>query len=167
MDLKTIHNWARIAEKDPRMAYEAAAICASGASTSSIFSEPTASRFPDALREQSVPRVVAVDADRDGLGWMRRVLARRFELATFEHVVDGLVALTQSDPDVALFGDLSPLDAQSVAMRLRSVEGDAPRTRRDPGPPGRRPERERQQPLERFGWWRAATRRSCARSWSG
>ena len=119
VDLKTIHNWAdrgkirgwrtsgrhlrfrRLDVVDFLRAYEFA--------------------IPGALRE-SRPRVVAVDADRDGLGWMRRVLTRRFEVTAFEHVVDGLVALTQTDPDVALLGDVSPLDAQAVATRLRGVE---------------------------------------------
>jgi excisionase family DNA binding protein len=76
--------------------------------------------IPDVLRE-SRPRVVAVDADRDGLGWMRRVLTRRFDVTAFEHVVDGLVALVETDPDVALLGDVSPLEAQAVATRLRGV----------------------------------------------
>jgi excisionase family DNA binding protein len=77
--------------------------------------------IPNALRE-SRPHIVAVDADRDGLGWMRRTLGRRFEIIGFEHVVDGLVALAEADPDVALLGDVSPMDAQTVAARLREVE---------------------------------------------
>ena len=77
--------------------------------------------IPDAIREIR-PRVVAVDADRDGLGWMRRTLARRFEIQGFEHLVDGLVTLAETDPDVALLGDLAPMDAQAVAVRLREVE---------------------------------------------
>jgi excisionase family DNA binding protein len=77
--------------------------------------------IPAAIREIR-PRVVAVDANRDGLVWMRRALARRFEIRGFEHVVDGLVALAEADPDVALLGDVGPMDAQAVAARLREVE---------------------------------------------
>jgi excisionase family DNA binding protein len=77
--------------------------------------------IPDAMRE-SRPRIVAVDADPEGLGWMRRALARRFEVSGFEHVVDALVALAGADPDVALLGDVAPLDARAVATRLREVE---------------------------------------------
>jgi excisionase family DNA binding protein len=77
--------------------------------------------IPTAIREIR-PRVVAVDADRDGLGWMRRALARRFEITGFDHVVDGLVALAEADPDVALLGDVAPMNPQAVATRLREVE---------------------------------------------
>ncbi len=119
VDLKTIHNWA---DRGKIRGWRTSGRHLRFRRLDVVdFLRAYGFAIPDALRETR-PRVVAVDADRDGLGWMRRVLARRFELATFEHVVDGLVALTQSDPDVALFGDLSPLDAQSVAMRLRSVE---------------------------------------------
>jgi excisionase family DNA binding protein len=119
VDLKTIHNWAdrgklrgwrtsgrhlrfrRLDVVDFLRAYDFA--------------------IPDALRE-SRPRVLAVDADREGLAWMRRSLTRRFEVTAFEHLVDALLALREADPDVALFGDVWPLEAETVATRLRGLD---------------------------------------------
>jgi excisionase family DNA binding protein len=119
VDLKTIHNWADRGKirgwrtRGRHLRFRRLDVV--------DFLRAYGFPIPDALRE-SRPRVVAVDADRDGLGWVRRALTRRFEVTAFEHVVDGLVALTEADPDVALLGDVSPMDARTVASRLRGVE---------------------------------------------
>jgi excisionase family DNA binding protein len=119
VDLKTIHNWA---DRGKIRGWRTSGRHLRFRRLDVVdFLRAYGFPIPDALRD-SRPRVVAVDADRDGLGWMRRALTRRFEVTAFEHVVDGLVALTHSDPDVALLGDVSPLDATAVAARLRSVE---------------------------------------------
>ena len=119
VDLKTIHNWA---DRGKIRGWRTSGRHLRFRRLDVVdFLRAYGFSIPDALREIR-PRVVAVDADRDGLGWMRRVLARRFEVTTFEHVVDGLVALAGADPDVALLGDVSPLDAQSVATQLRGME---------------------------------------------
>lgn len=119
VDLKTIHNWADRGKirgwrtRGRHLRFRRLDVV--------DFLRAYGFPIPDALRE-SRPRVVAVDADRDGLGWVRRALTRRFEVTSFEHVVDGLVALAEADPDVALLGDVSPMDARTVASRLRGVE---------------------------------------------
>ncbi len=119
VDLKTIHNWADRGKirgwrtRGRHLRFRRLDVV--------DFLRAYGFPIPDALRE-SRPRVVAVDADRDGLGWVRRALTRRFEVTAFEHVVDGLVALAEADPDVALLGDVSPMDARTLAARLRDVE---------------------------------------------
>jgi excisionase family DNA binding protein len=119
VDLKTIHNWA---DRGKIRGWRTSGRHLRFRRLDVVdFLRAYGFAIPEVLRE-SRPRVVAVDADRDGLGWMRRVLTRRFEVTAFENVVDGLLALAQNDPDVALFGDVSPLDAQAVAARLRGVE---------------------------------------------
>ena len=119
VDLKTIHNWA---DRGKIRGWRTSGRHLRFRRLDVVdFLRAYGFPIPDALRE-SRPRIVAVDADREGLGWMRRALTRRFDVTAFEHLVDGLVGLAQSDPDVALLGDVSPLDAHTVAARLRSVE---------------------------------------------
>jgi excisionase family DNA binding protein len=119
VDLKTIHNWA---DRGKIRGWRTSGRHLRFRRLDVVdFLRTYGFSIPDALRK-SPPRVVAVDADREGLGWVRRTLTRRFEVTAFEHIVDGLVALTEADPDVALLGDVSPLDAQAVATRLRGAE---------------------------------------------
>jgi excisionase family DNA binding protein len=77
--------------------------------------------IPEALR-QARPRVVAVEADAQGLGAMQRALSRRFEVLAHEHVVTALIALPASDADVLVLGNVSPLDADTVAVGVRSLD---------------------------------------------
>jgi excisionase family DNA binding protein len=119
VDLKTIHNWA---DRGKIRGWRTSGRHLRFRRLDVVdFLRTYGFSIPNALREIR-PRVVAVDADPEGLVWMRRALARRFEVASFEHVVDGLVALVDADPDVALLGDVSPMDARAVAARLREVE---------------------------------------------
>jgi excisionase family DNA binding protein len=76
---------------------------------------------PDALRTARL-RVLLVDADPGALGAMRRSLARRFELAAFEHVVDGLLGLHAAAPEIVVLGDVTPLLATDIVARIRIVE---------------------------------------------
>jgi excisionase family DNA binding protein len=119
VDLKTIHNWA---DRGKIRGWRTSGRHLRFRRLDVVdFLRAYGFAIPEALRE-SRPRVVAVDADRDGLGWMRRALARRFEVTAFEHIVDALLALHEADPDVALLGDVFPLDGLAVAARLRTVE---------------------------------------------
>jgi excisionase family DNA binding protein len=119
VDLKTIHNWA---DRGKIRGWRTSGRHLRFRRLDVVdFLRAYGFPIPAALRE-SRPRVVAVDADREGLGWMRRTLARRFEITAFEHVVDGLLALAEADPDVALLGDVAPMDAKGVAARLCAVE---------------------------------------------
>jgi excisionase family DNA binding protein len=76
---------------------------------------------PDALRTAKL-RVLLVDADAGALAAMRRSLGRRFEVASFEHVVDGLLGLHASAPEIIVLGDVAPLSAADIVARLRVVE---------------------------------------------
>jgi excisionase family DNA binding protein len=119
VDLKTIHNWA---DRGKIRGWRTSGRHLRFRRLDVVdFLRAYGFPIPEALRE-SPPRVVAVDADRGGLAWLRRSLGRRFEVTAFEHPVDGLVAIAAADPDVALLGDVAPLDAQAVAARLRELE---------------------------------------------
>jgi excisionase family DNA binding protein len=119
VDLKTIHNWA---DRGKIRGWRTSGRHLRFRRLDVVdFLRAYGFSIPDVLRE-SRPRVVAVDADPEGLAWMRRALARRFEVTGFEHVIDGLVALAEVDPDVALLGDVSPLNARAVGSRLGEVE---------------------------------------------
>ena len=119
VDLKTIHNWAdrgkirgwRTAGRHLR--FRRADVV--------DFLRTYGFPMPSALRE-SRPRVVAIEADGAALEWIQRTLSRRFEVVGFGHVVDGLVALASLDADVAVLGEVAPLDAAAVAARLQVVE---------------------------------------------
>ncbi len=154
VDLKTIHNWADRGKirgwrtRGRHLRFRRLDVV--------DFLRAYGFPIPDALREGR-PRVVAVDADRDGLGWVRRALTRRFEVTAFEHVVDGLVALAEADPDVALLGDVSPMTQglwRRVCARSRRRTTCGSSRSAWPGQWARCPA------------WCAATRRSCAKSWS-
>jgi excisionase family DNA binding protein len=115
VDLKTIHNWAnrgkipccrtpgrhlrfrRLDVVDFLRAYRFA--------------------FPEALR-QGRPRVAMIEGDPIALAAMQRVLARRFDVAAFDQVIDGLVELAATDPDVLVLGDVSPLELGAITARL-------------------------------------------------
>jgi excisionase family DNA binding protein len=77
---------------------------------------------PEGLRQVRL-RVVAIDADAGRLAATRRALARRFDVTTAEHVVAGIAAVAQLAPDVAVVGDVRPLDATVLRDRLAAVAG--------------------------------------------
>jgi excisionase family DNA binding protein len=77
--------------------------------------------LPDSLRSVRL-HVVVVDRDAQTLAAIRRTLSRRFELVTCTHVIDALVAVATQLPDVLVAGDVSPLDAPTIAARLRESE---------------------------------------------
>jgi excisionase family DNA binding protein len=76
--------------------------------------------LPDALRSIRL-RVLVIDADLEALAAARRVLGRRFDLTAAAHVVDGLLAAASYLPDVLVAGDVSPLDAVTLARRLAAL----------------------------------------------
>jgi excisionase family DNA binding protein len=118
VDLKTIHNWA---DRGKIPAFRTTGRHLRFRRLDVVdFLRAYSFAIPDALRE-SRPHVLAVDGDPGGLAWMQRALARRFEVAAFEHVVDALVALAAIDPDVALLGNVAPLEPTAIAARLRGA----------------------------------------------
>jgi hypothetical protein len=59
-----------------------------------------------------------IDDDNAVLASARRVLSGRFEITTFDHVIQGLIALTAEDPDVLVLGDNRLLDVGVVAAHV-------------------------------------------------
>jgi PleD family two-component response regulator len=77
--------------------------------------------LPDSLRNARL-HVVVADRDAHTLAAIRRLVSRRFEVVTCSHVVDALVAVAAQLPDVLVAGDVTPLDAPTIAARLRESE---------------------------------------------
>jgi excisionase family DNA binding protein len=119
VDIKTIHNWAnrgRIAcwrTSGRHLRFRRIDVV--------DFLRDYGFEIPELLRHAR-PRVVAVEADAQGLAAMQRALSRRFEVLAHEHVVSALLALPASDADVLVLGDVSPLDADGVAAGVRSLD---------------------------------------------
>jgi excisionase family DNA binding protein len=115
VDLKTIHNWANKG-KIP---------CTRTAGRHLRFRPLDVVDFlrtygidiPESLGHLKL-RVLLIDADVAALATARRVLARRFDVATAGHVVDGLLLAATELPDVLVAGDVAPLDAATLARRL-------------------------------------------------
>jgi excisionase family DNA binding protein len=76
---------------------------------------------PDSLRTSRL-HVVVVDRDAQALAAARRAAPRRFEVIACTHVVDAVIAVATHLPDALLVGDVSPLDAPTIAARLRENE---------------------------------------------
>jgi excisionase family DNA binding protein len=115
VDLKTIHNWANKGKipchRTPgrHLRFRPLDIVE--------FLRTYELGLPDSLRSARL-HVVIVDADAQALTAARRSLGRRFEVFAYGHVVDGLLATATLLPDVFVAGDVSPLDASTIASRL-------------------------------------------------
>jgi excisionase family DNA binding protein len=73
--------------------------------------------IPESLGSMKL-RVLVIDADVAALTMARRVLAKRFDVATAGHVIDGLLLAATELPDVLVAGDIAPLDAVTLGRRL-------------------------------------------------
>ena len=119
VDLKTIHNWA---DRGKIRGWRTAGRHLRFRRLDVVdFLRAYGFPIPHALREDR-PRVVAIEADEACLGWVQRTLSRRFEVAGFAHAVEGLLALAGADPDVAVLGDVTPLDAPTVVAGLARAD---------------------------------------------
>jgi excisionase family DNA binding protein len=115
VDLKTIHNWvnkgkipsARTAGRHLR--FRPLDVV--------DFLRAYGFEIPEGLRTLKL-RVLIIDADVAALAIARRVLAKRFDVSTAGHVVDGLLLAATELPDVLVAGNLAPLDAVTLARRL-------------------------------------------------
>jgi excisionase family DNA binding protein len=122
VDLKTIHNWADRGKirswrtEGRHLRFRRLDVV--------DFLRSYGFPIPDALR-QSRPRVVLIDGDAGTLASAQRALGRRFDVTGFGHVVDGLLAVAQADPDVVVLGDVAPLEVAAIAARMR--DNDATR----------------------------------------
>lgn len=77
--------------------------------------------LPDALRAGSA-RVAVIDDGARDLGAVRKALARRFEVETFDDAVEGFVCLGSFDADVVVLGQVAPLELPSVVASLRGAD---------------------------------------------
>ncbi len=117
VDLTTIHNWANrgkiegIRTKGRHLRFRRLDVV--------DFLRAYEIPLPEALREGSA-RVAVVDGAGD-VAALTRVLARRFEVVGYDDPVEGLVGLGAFDADVAVLGDLSPLELPRVVRRLRAA----------------------------------------------
>jgi excisionase family DNA binding protein len=118
VDLKTIHNWTNrgkiegIRTEGRHLRFRRMDVV--------DFLRSYEFPLPDALRAGSA-RVVVIDGGGGDLGALRKVLARRFEVETFDDVVEGLVRVGALDADVIVLGDVSPLDLRSTVASLRAA----------------------------------------------
>lgn len=123
VDLKTIHNWADKGEirhfRTPgrHLRFRRLDVL--------DFLRKYGYPIPDALR-LGKPKVVAVDADPAVLAALRKALARRFELTTFQDPFDALVALGNLQPDALVLDvDAPGLDGIRCLDRLRTIDATA------------------------------------------
>jgi excisionase family DNA binding protein len=123
VDLKTIHNWADKGEirhfRTPgrHLRFRRLDVL--------DFLRKYGYPIPDDLR-MGKPKVVAVDADPAVLASVRRALARRFELVTFQDVFDALVAVGTLQPDALVLDvDAPGVDGLRCLERLKSIEATA------------------------------------------
>lgn len=123
VDLKTIHNWADKGEirhfRTPgrHLRFRRLDVL--------DFLRKYGYPIPEGLR-MGKPKVVAVDSDPNVLAALRRALARRFELTTFQDPFDALVAVGNLQPDALVLDvKMAGLDGVKVLERLRSIDATA------------------------------------------
>jgi PleD family two-component response regulator len=120
VDLKTIHNWANSSKIDHfrtqgrHLRFHLLDVV--------DFLRRYGYPQPEAIRLARL-RVVAVDVDAESIAALRRVLARRFDLTTFNDPVDALVSLSTLQPDVLVL-ELQMPDFNGVRTveRLSAIE---------------------------------------------
>jgi len=120
VDLKTIHNWADKGEirhfRTPgrHLRFRRLDVL--------DFLRKYGYPIPEVLR-MGKPKVVAVDSDPQVLAALRRALAKRFELTTFQDPYDALVAVGNIQPDALVLDVKMPgMDGVRVLERLRSID---------------------------------------------
>ena len=123
VDLKTIHNWADKGEirhfRTPgrHLRFRRLDVL--------DFLRKYGYPIPEVLR-LGKPKVVAVDEDPNSLAALRRVLARRFDLTTFQDPFDALVAIGNLQPDaIVLDVKTSGIDGLRLLSRLKAIETTA------------------------------------------
>lgn len=123
VDLKTIHNWADKGEirhfRTPgrHLRFRRLDVL--------DFLRKYGYPIPEVLR-MGKPKVVVVDEDPAVLAAIRRTLARRFDLTTFQDPFDALVAVGTLQPDALILDVKTPgLDGVRCLERLRSIDATA------------------------------------------
>src|SRR4051812_22577351 len=120
VDLKTIHNWA---DKGQVRHFRTPGRHLRFHRTDVIeFLRKYGYPVPAILRAGK-PKVVAVDDDPHLLASIRRALARRFEVTTFQDPFDALVALGKIEPDAIVIDvQMKGLDGMRCLERLKAIE---------------------------------------------
>ncbi|HVY48740.1 MAG TPA: response regulator [Minicystis sp.] len=120
VDLKTIHNWADKGEirhfRTPgrHLRFRRLDVL--------DFLRKYGYPIPEVLRNGK-PKVIVVDDDPATLAALRRTLARRFDLTTFQDPFDALIAVGNLQPDAMIFDVKMPgLDGVRCLERLRSID---------------------------------------------
>jgi excisionase family DNA binding protein len=120
VDLKTIHNWADKGEirhfRTPgrHLRFRRLDVL--------DFLRKYGYPIPEILR-MGKPKVVVVDDDPGVLAALRRTLARRFELTTFQDPFDALVAVGSLQPDALILDvKMAGLDGVRCLERLRAID---------------------------------------------
>jgi excisionase family DNA binding protein len=123
VDLKTIHNWADKGEirhfRTPgrHLRFRRLDVL--------DFLRKYGYPIPEVLR-MGKPKVVVVDEDPAVLAALRRTLAKKFDLVTFQDPFDALVAVGSLQPDALILDVAMPgLDGVRALERLRSIETTA------------------------------------------
>jgi excisionase family DNA binding protein len=120
VDLKTIHNWANKGRlpfsRTPgrHLRFRRIDIV--------DFMRQYGFALPDAIR-RARPRVVVAGGGAEFLAAARRALSRRFDVVTFDLVVDALLALAAADPELLVLGEVAlpgDPDPATVAARVRA-----------------------------------------------
>ena len=120
VDLKTIHNWADKGEirhfRTPgrHLRFRRLDVL--------DFLRKYGYPIPEVLR-MGKPKVVVVDDDPAVLAAVRRTLAKKFDLVTFQDPFDALVAVGNLQPDALILDIKMPgLDGVRCLERLRSID---------------------------------------------
>lgn len=123
VDLKTIHNWADKGEirhfRTPgrHLRFRRLDVL--------DFLRKYGYPIPEALR-MGKPKVVVVDDDPAVLAAVRRTLAKKFDLVTFQDALDALVAVGSLQPDALILDVKMPgLDGVRCLDRLHRIEATA------------------------------------------
>jgi len=123
VDLKTIHNWADKGEirhfRTPgrHLRFRRLDVL--------DFLRKYGYPIPEVLR-MGKPKVVVVDEDPAVLAAVRRTLAKKFDLVTFQDPFDALVAVGSLQPDALILDVRMPgLDGIRCLERLRGIDATA------------------------------------------
>lgn len=120
VDLKTIHNWADKGEirhfRTPgrHLRFRRLDVL--------DFLRKYGYPIPEVLR-LGKPKVVIIDEDPASLAALRKALAKKFDLTTFQDPLDALVAVGALQPDALVLDVKMPgLDGVRALERLRSID---------------------------------------------
>jgi excisionase family DNA binding protein len=123
VDLKTIHNWA---DKGQIRHFRTPGRHLRFRRLDVVdFLRKFGYPIPESLRSGK-PKVVVIDSDAGVLAAIKKTLARRFEVATFQDPLDALVALGATEPEALVIDvDVHGLDGLRCIGRLKEIESTA------------------------------------------